>query len=360
LLATFGGEMTGNKKSFFSLNNYDHPVLRRVLLHVLFWVAWLSRTFYDIVSLFGWSGAFMFSFSYIFAQMPFVYLHLYVLVPLFLNKRKFLLYIPFTIILLFAYSYLSYYILTSVPPEWFPSGMKNYISKLDPNYDILEGCFAFIITYALKYTWMALSTQNKILELQKDNLQLELNALKSQVNPHFLFNTLNNIYSLALQKSEHTSEMILKLSNMMRYLLYECNAPLVPLQKEINFINNYIELERIRHDKNVRINFSLEGNPDGSEIAPLLLIPFIENSFKHGVNAQVGKGWVDIHLSTADKKLSLSVVNSSPENNKGDGEKGIGLKNVRKRLELLYPEKYKLDLQASEEKFSVNLTLDIG
>jgi hypothetical protein len=349
-----------SKNSFFSLNGFAHPVLRRVLLHVLFWTAWLSRTFYDIVSLFGWTGAFAFSFSYIFAQMPFVYLHLYVLVPYFLNKRKYLIYIPLTVILLFAYSYLSYFVLTNIPIEWLPKGMTNYISKLDPNYDILEGCFAFIITYALKYTWMALSSQNKVLELQKENLQLELNALKSQVNPHFLFNTLNNIYSLALRKSEHTPEMILKLSNMMRYLLYECNAPLVPLQKEINFISNYIELEKIRHAQNVRIDFSLSGNPDDSEIAPLLLIPFIENSFKHGVNAQMGKGWVDIRLNAMNKKLSLSVVNSRAENNNGGSEKGIGLKNVRKRLELLYPDKYQLKVEPLEEKFSVNLTIDIN
>jgi LytS/YehU family sensor histidine kinase len=100
-----------------------------------------------------------------------------------------------------------------------------YISRINPNYDILEGFFAFTITYALKYTWMALSTQNKMLALQKENLQLELKALKAQVNPHFLFNTLNNIYALSLQKSEETPGMLLKLSSMMRYLLYECNVP---------------------------------------------------------------------------------------------------------------------------------------
>lgn len=350
-----------NSTSFFALTGYLHPALRRVLLHVLFWITWLSRTFYDIVSLFGWSGASAFSFSYIFIQMPFVYLHLYVLVPLFLNKRKFLIYIPLTVLLLFAYSYLSYFVLTSLPPEWLPKGMSNYISKLNPNYDIIEGFFAFIITYALKYTWLALSTQNKVLELQKDNLQLELNALKAQVNPHFLFNTLNNIYSLSLSKSEKTPEMILKLSDMMRYLLYECNVAQVPLQKEINFINNYIDLEKIRHDKNVKIDFSLTGNLDNSEIAPLLLIPFIENSFKHGVNALLGKGWVDIRLNIMNKKLSLSVVNSRAENNNGGSrEKGIGLENVKKRLELLYPGKYSLSIEPGEEKFSVNLSIDIN
>ena len=341
-------------------NMFNNPVLKRILLHALFWAAWMSRTFYDIVSLYSWQGAFAFSFSYIIAQMPFVYLHLYVLVPKLLNRKKYLLYIPATVALLFIYSYLSYFILNRIPAQWLPAGLGNYISRIDPNYDILEGFFAFTITYALKYTWLAVTTQNKVLALQKENLQLELKALKAQVNPHFLFNTLNNIYALSLQKSEHTPEMLLKLSSMMRYLLYECNVPQVALEKEIQFIRDYIELEKIRHEKNVRINFSLSGNTGDSEIAPLLLIPFIENSFKHGVNAQIGKGWVDIRLDTMDKKLSLSVVNSVAENNNGNPPKGIGLDNVKKRLELLYPGKHTLNIEPGDEKFAVNLAISLN
>lgn len=339
----------------------EHPVLKRVLLHALFWTAWMSRTFYDIVSLYSLQGAFAFSFSYIIAQMPFVYIHLYILVPRLLNKRKYFLYVPATIALLFMYSYLSYFILNRIPQQWLPAGLGNYISRIDPNYDILEGFFAFTITYALKYTWLALTTQNKVLALQKENLQLELKALKAQVNPHFLFNTLNNIYALSLQKSEQTPGMLLKLSSMMRYLLYECNAPQVALQKEIQFINNYIELEKIRHNKNVQISFSLSGNAGENEIAPLLLIPFIENSFKHGVNARIGKGWVDIHLNTADEKLILSVVNSMAENHvNGKPQKGIGLDNVKKRLELLYPGKHTLNIKPGDEKFSVDLAINLN
>lgn len=340
---------------------FKNLVLKRIFLHAMFWTAWMSRTFYDIVSLYSWEGAFAFSFSYIIAQMPFVYIHLYVLVPKLLNKRKYLLYIPSTIALLFIYSYLSYFILNRIPSEWLPKGLAAYISRIDPNYDILEGFFAFTITYALKYTWLALTTQNKVLALQKENLQLELKALKAQVNPHFLFNTLNNIYALALQKSEETPGMLLKLSSMMRYLLYECNVPQVALEKEVQFINDYIELEKIRHGKNVRIHFSHSGNAGDSEIAPLLLIPFIENSFKHGVNAQIGKGWVDIALNTADKKLSLSVVNSMMDNHNGfPHAKGIGLENVKKRLDLLYPGKHTLNIEPKDEKFSVSLAIDLN
>jgi LytS/YehU family sensor histidine kinase len=293
--------------------------------------------------------------------MPFVYIHLYVLVPKLLNRKKYLLYIPSTIALLFIYSYLSYFILRSIPTAWLPQGLSLYIERIDPNYDILEGFFAFTITYALKYTWLALTTQNKVLALQKENLQLELKALKAQINPHFLFNTLNNIYALSLQKSDQTPEMLLKLSSMMRYLLYECNVPQVSLEKEIQFINDYIELEKIRHDKNVRIDFALSGNAQNKEIAPLLLIPLIENSFKHGMNSQIGNGWVDIQLSTMDKQLSLTVVNSVTENGNGIvHDKGIGLDNVKKRLELLYPGRHRLNIEPGKEYFSVDLTVNLN
>ena len=128
---------------------FGNPLVKRISLHVLFWAAWMSRTFYDIVSLYSLQGAFAFSFSYIIAQMPFVYIHLYVLVPKLLNRKKYLLYIPSTIALLFMYSYLSYFILNRIPVEWLPKGLGAYISRIDPNYDILEGFFAFTITYAL-------------------------------------------------------------------------------------------------------------------------------------------------------------------------------------------------------------------
>src|SRR5262245_60916904 len=136
------------------LNNvFTHkPVLKRILLHALFWAAWMSRTFYDFVSLYSWQGALIISFSYIIAQMPFVYLHLYVLVPKLLNRKKYLLYIPSTIGLLFIYSYLSYFLLNLIPDHWLPTGLASKISRINPNYDIIEGFFAFTITYALKYT----------------------------------------------------------------------------------------------------------------------------------------------------------------------------------------------------------------
>lgn len=338
----------------------SHPILKRILIHAAFWLAWMSRTFYDIITLYSFKGAMTFSCTYIATQLPFVYLHLYVLVPFLLNRKKYISYVPLTILSLFAYSYFNYFVLLHVHGGWMPN-MDKYIQSLNPNYDILEGLFAFIITYSLKYTWMAITNQNKVLELQKDNLQLELNALKAQINPHFLFNTLNNIYALALSKSGKTPEMILKLSDMMRYLLYECNASKVTLKKEIQFLFDFIDLEKIRHDQQVEINFSVTGNTDDLSIEPLLLIPFIENCFKHGVNSQIGKGYVDIVLGIENNKLALLATNTFAEKiNDERKNTGIGLVNVKKRLSLLYPLKHKLTISSEKDTFTVSLEINMN
>src|SRR5580765_7770489 len=164
--------------------------IRRVLLHILFWIGWLSRTYYDLVSLYGWRGSLIFLAVYACAQVPMVYFHLYVLVPDLLHRRRYSLYAITTIALVFAYSAINYTMLTLIPHRLLPEGLIGYIALLNPRYDVFEGLFALIVTYSLKYAWQAVSTRNELLQLQKDNLQLELNALKAQINPHFLFNTL--------------------------------------------------------------------------------------------------------------------------------------------------------------------------
>ncbi len=248
-----------------------------------------------------------------------------------------------------------------IPHSLLPVSLEGYIKLLNPRYDVFEGFFTLIITYSLKYAWQAVATKNKLLELQKNNLMLELNALKAQINPHFLFNTLNNIYSLSIKKSDQAPEMILKLSDMMRYVLYDCNSGPVPVEKEIQFINNYIELEKIRHGEHIDIRFSLSGKLDNSKIEPLLLIPFIENSFKHGVNAKMENGWVDVNLNIFRKKITMNVINSLPDASfNNNGKSGIGLINVKKRLDLIYPHQYQLQIQPMNDHFEVNLEINLN
>jgi two-component system LytT family sensor kinase len=339
----------------------QQPQVSRVLMHVGFWLFWLFRTFYDIVSLYGWGpGELLFMLVYAATQIPMMYFHLYFLVPQLLNKGRYVIYAVCTIALVFAYSYVNYNLLNLIPASISNAGLIDYISQLNSQYDIIEGFFTLVITYSIKYAGQVRSTQTRLLKLQRDNLTLELNALKAQINPHFLFNTLNNIYSLALRKSDKTADMVLRLSDMMRYVLYECNSGAVALEREVEFVSNYVELERIRHGNHVSINYALHGDMEDKWIEPLLLIPVVENSFKHGINAQMENSYVTIKLDVKEDALSLSVENSIPVNGAMLKEKGgIGLENVRKRLELIYPGKHTLEIAPYNDRFLVTLQLNL-
>jgi LytS/YehU family sensor histidine kinase len=194
-------------------------------------------------------------------------------------------------------------------------------------------------------------------------MQSELKFLKSQINPHFLFNTLNSIYALTLKKSDKAPEIVIKLSEMMRYMLYECNERLVPLSKEVLYVRNYVDLEMLRQGQKVRIDFRVEGDIHDQKIAPLIFTPFLENSFKHGVN-QISEGFVDILLEVQDENVILQIENSKPPKPQVVNHKkpsgGIGLANVKRRLDLLYPESYVLNITEEPDRYKVYLNLELS
>jgi sensor histidine kinase YesM len=194
-------------------------------------------------------------------------------------------------------------------------------------------------------------------ELETRTMQTELNFLKSQINPHFLFNTLNSLYALTLKKSDEAPEVVIKLSEMMRYMLYECNEPRVPLSKEVTYIRNYLDLERLRH-KNLNVAFDVEGIVGDLQVAPLIFIAFIENAFKHGASNHISAGFVHIHLYIEKDELNLYVENSKPEKQPAQAHKrsgGIGLVNVRRRLDILYSDSHHLDIFDKPNTYGVNL-----
>ena len=199
--------------------------------------------------------------------------------------------------------------------------------------------------------------------LANEKLEAELKFLKTQIHPHFLFNTLNNVYALTLKKSDKAPEMVLKLSELINYMLYECNAPKVPLENEINFVKNYLEVERMRHGDNLEVNFSVEGNSKSVFVAPMLILPFLENSFKHGANEELEKSWVSLEIVIERSKLRLKIENSKSETQQlitnGNGT-GIGLKNVRRRLDLLYRDDYTLKIMDEDELYLVILELKLN
>jgi LytS/YehU family sensor histidine kinase len=211
--------------------------------------------------------------------------------------------------------------------------------------------------------WYRKERANK--ELERIHIQNELKYLKSQVNPHFLFNSLNNLYSMTLTGSPHAPDMVLRLSGILRYLLYETSEMKVPLEKEINYLRDLVELEKIRVGDRSKIDFDIIGDISGVEIEPLLFINFVENSFKHGVNSAHEFSWMkmELRVDKAQQILSFTIENSKPVENlshKNDTIGGIGLNNVRKRLNLLYPNKHSLKINDNTDTYSVNLKLDLS
>lgn len=202
--------------------------------------------------------------------------------------------------------------------------------------------------------------------LLTQTMQSELRFLKSQINPHFLFNTLNNLYALTLKKSDKAPEIVLKLSEIMRYMLYECNERRVLLSKEIQYMQNYLDLERLRQPPSVEISLRAEGNISDQMIAPLLFIAFLENSFKHGLNNQItAGGYVRAVLRVQGDDLEFAIENSKSEQapkaeHTGVKRGGIGLVNVRHRLELLYPENHELLIENEPQRYAVTLLLKLN
>lgn len=203
--------------------------------------------------------------------------------------------------------------------------------------------------------------QELLLKTQREKLAAELEALKAQVQPHFLFNTLNNLYALTRRQAPEAPDVVLRLSNLLSYVLYECNAPEVPLSQEIQFLNNYVALEQLRYGDRLDVSLNFTGDIHGQKIAPLLLIPFLENAFKHGTSEQLDQSWISLNLAVEGRTLTFQLLNSrDPDGDETHLLGGIGLQNVRKRLDLLYPDRHELRVQAEADTFLVTLKLQLS
>jgi len=216
--------------------------------------------------------------------------------------------------------------------------------------------FAFMIKFVKR--WWQKQKETELLAKEKTKAELQL--LKAQVHPHFLFNTLNNIYFFTLTNSAQAPVMIKKLSGLLNYILNECDQPLVPLEKEIKMIQDYMALEKIRYAEQMQMTIDIEDNYTGKMIAPLLLIPFVENCFKHGASKMITEPWVKLTIYIENNKLHFTIRNSKPLSIEPVTAKGnIGLKNVRKRLELLYPGTHELNIVSEPGSYAVYLILQL-
>lgn len=299
----------------------------------------------------------------------------YYVIPKLLRKEKFVLFMLSLVAVFYFYAITVFLDFTLIPGiiDIPGKGYQSYsnrilssgflgILRLDNAVELLlDLSYMLSLALIIKLFIRLFDVTTESLKLQMDNLNLELAFLKSQINPHFLFNTLNNVYSLALHKSDRTADIVLKLSDLMRYTLYESNIPQISLSEEVKFVNNYIDLERIRHSSKVTITFEVSGSYEDLYIAPLIIFPFIENAFKHGINASMGNSWVVIKLMVENDVLKVFIRNSKiPGNKSSSYVGGIGITNTKKRLSLLYANNYDLSIDETDDTFSINLFIRLS
>ena len=305
-----------------------------------------------------------------------VYFMLYVLIPKFLLKKKYLYFsiysVLFFVILIFVATlpfqylghfadYTDHYLSEGIPFPTFQAFVYQNIVQAITIKLMLIG-IASSIKIAKVWIQSQQRHQKLIQEKLEINLELkeaELKYLKSQINPHFLFNSLNNLYSLTLEKSSKAPEVVLKISSLLDYVLYKCNVPSIELEQELDNIKNYIDLQKIRYGNDTNIELEVIGNTSDIKIAPLLILPLVENAFKHGLDKNVGKGYINISIKvTEEDKFYLSVENSLKGENNHEGE-GIGLINLKKRLELQYPEKFEFSFELSDNEYKTEMCLNL-
>ncbi len=303
------------------------------------------------------------------AQIIVAYVCIYLLIPKFLDKGKtghFIFCILVLLILVFAlYQAVKMFYFDIVYFDSYNEAQRSY--AIEPFWKRMTYFSVYLSKFILFLTPAALLLMNRFFKNQQKFLKLneqkkiaELTALRNQLNPHFLFNTLNNLYALALDKSKKTPEVIERLSDILDYILYRCKANYVPVQKEIELIENYIALENIRYGNRAVVNFGqhVDGNVD---IAPLLLLTFVENAFKHGVSQELKKAEIEISLSTDESNILFSIKNTKPKNSpemNANSEEALGLKNVRQQLDLLYPSSYALLISDAADDYEVRLKLN--
>jgi sensor histidine kinase YesM len=203
---------------------------------------------------------------------------------------------------------------------------------------------------------LLLKIRDRWMRAEEEKLHAELAYLKAQINPHFLFNTLNSIYAMALGRSEQTAGAIVQLSSMMRYVLVEAGKEKVPLEKELAYLTDYIQLQQTRFEGSLQVVFEIKGWPEGRHIFPLLLIPFVENAFKYGVNPEA-PSTIFIYIDIGDQDLKLRVTNRKVAVVPGDTPGGLGISNTRRRLQLLYPGRHSLIIEDGTNTFTVSLNL---
>lgn len=286
------------------------------------------------------------------------YLNLQYFLPRYLLKKRYLAY--FTAVILSVVGYLivqslfDYYLYGYVVGPLRGSRLMGTLS-----YNFFSTLWYLGLMLALKLSLDWYEQQLLIQKITVEKLNAEVDFLRAQVNPHFLFNVLNNLYALTLKKSELAPDVVLKLSEMMEYMLYDSTDEKALLEKEVTYLKNYMELEKLRINRGSAISLQVNAAFDGQEIAPLLLLPLVENAFKHGLSTQSENGWLTVNITLHQSTLTVLVRNAKPALAASKSKGGIGLGNLRKRLELLYPSRHQLELKDEKNTFQAKLVIEL-
>jgi len=292
--------------------------------------------------------------------VPLFYLNVFWIIPWFFQSKKYMLYFSIGVIAVLVFAFLSELLFSQYADFIFPGFY--FVSDFSIRDNVLVHGFylAASTMIVLSGSWFREARQKQqIITLEKEKIRTELQMLKNQVNPHFFFNTLQSLYALALKKSDELPEMILKLSDLMRYVIYEADTEKIAIQKEVIFLENYLELQKLRLTKDADLKFDVEGENDQVEITPLLLIHFVENCFKHGLKGEAGRVYAHINLAYSPERIVFKAINNQKKNRRGDQEQtsGTGLENVKRRLELHYPGRHHIKINSLENSFEITLKI---
>lgn len=342
----------------FQANAFIFSKKYGVARHVSFWLLWLLGWSLFLTMIWQhFTGHFIRIALWIPVFIVFSYPVSFIAIPKLLLKGRYGLFM----IALLAWLYVGWLLC-----GWFFAHVSvpvlNHL-KIPYGDDYVWQCFLCVLTTAACFSSLSLGKQwllkqTELLRAQQEKMTAELQLLKAQIHPHFLFNTLNNIYSFSLDYSPKTPELILKLSSLLSYMLYDCKAEQVRLEKEVAIMKDYIDLEKERYGDSLEVSWAVEGNISDHFISPLLMLPFLENSFKHGASEQIEKPWMAVEIAVAKDILKFKITNSKSEYI-AHTVHGIGISNVKKRLELLHPGKYELKINDEGDFFAVSLMMKL-
>ncbi|RED22069.1 histidine kinase [Flavobacterium cutihirudinis] len=350
------------------MNFFKKLDLKRIALHFFYWVFFLLFYFSNKSDN---EDTYTFLFVYsikIIAQASVGYGLIYWIIPETLNKKRYLLFIASAIgwiYIVFALLMLiKFYYLEPKFPDFFADwlGHKMTVPERLTSGKLILREFSFITYPVIILGFISFNRkQQRLLKLEEEKKSMELKVLKNQLNPHFLFNTLNNLYTLTLKKDNKAPEVIAKLSEILDFVLYRCNEDYVSIEKEITLIENYIALEKLRYSENRLDILFAKDIQENNKISPLIVLTFIENAFKHGVINETEKATIRLNLESKKQQIIFSIENTKPKNefSKISGKSKIGLINVKKQLDLLYPKKHQLEIEETQTKYSVKLYLTL-